>query len=98
MDGLIATGNITNLFKVSGNASVSNANIELAAGGVLMAQGSSASNQAVIILNNVDAISNSGGTTLVDVNKDADVTINEGLTTQKVTMRRGSGFEIIAHR
>ncbi len=78
MDGLIATGNITNLFKVSGNASVSNANIELAAGGVLMAQGSSASNQAVIILNNVDAISNSGGTTLVDVNKDADVTINEG--------------------
>jgi outer membrane autotransporter protein len=78
MDGLIATGNITNLFRVNGNATVSNANIDLASGGLLLAQGTNASNKSVIVLNNVDVVSNGGSTTLVDINKDADVTVNGG--------------------
>ncbi|WP_145594349.1 autotransporter outer membrane beta-barrel domain-containing protein [Yersinia aleksiciae] len=78
MDGLTATGNINNVFDINGSANISNANIDLASGAVLRAMGSSLTNKAVIVLNNVNAISRSGNATLVNVNMNADVTINGG--------------------
>lgn len=78
MDGLTATGNIKYVLDIAGNATVSNADINLDSGGALLALGDSASNQAVIILNNVNAVSDSGNVTMVDVNKNADITINGG--------------------
>ncbi|EPE4189209.1 autotransporter outer membrane beta-barrel domain-containing protein [Yersinia enterocolitica] len=78
MDGLNVTGNISRVLDITGQATVSNANIELASGGVLRTIGSSLSNKAIIILNNVNAVSNSGGTTMLDVNTNADLTVNGG--------------------
>lgn len=78
MDGLTATGNMNQVFDITGSATVSNANIDLASGAVLRAMGNSSTNKAVIILNNINAISHSGNATMVDVNMNADVTINGG--------------------
>ncbi|QHB34417.1 autotransporter outer membrane beta-barrel domain-containing protein [Yersinia canariae] len=78
MDGLTATGNIYQVLDITGSATVSNANIDLASGAVLRAMGNSSTNKAVIILNNINAISRSGTATMVNVNMNADVTINGG--------------------
>ncbi|WP_145931334.1 autotransporter outer membrane beta-barrel domain-containing protein [Yersinia bercovieri] len=78
MNGLTVTGNINNVFDINGSANISNANIDLASGSVLRAMGNSLTNKAVIVLNNVNALSRSGNSALVNVNMNADVTINGG--------------------
>ncbi|AJJ62522.1 autotransporter outer membrane beta-barrel domain-containing protein [Yersinia aldovae] len=78
MEGLNATGNIAQVLDITGKATISDANIELASGGVLRAMGNSLSNKAIIILNNVNAVSNSGGATMLNVNMNADLTVNGG--------------------
>ncbi|CNI58308.1 autotransporter family protein [Yersinia mollaretii] len=78
MNGLTATGNISNVFEINGNANITNANIDLASGSVLRAMGHSLTNKAVIVFNNVNALSRSGNSALVNVNMNADVTINGG--------------------
>ncbi|MFV8758567.1 autotransporter adhesin YapE, partial [Yersinia enterocolitica] len=89
MDGLTATGNMNQVFDITGSATVSNANIDLASGAVLRAMGSSSTNKAVIILNNINAISHSGNATMVNVNMNADVTINGGSYHSKGTYAMG---------
>ncbi|CNI21695.1 autotransporter outer membrane beta-barrel domain-containing protein [Yersinia pekkanenii] len=77
MDGLNVTGNILQVFNINGKATVSNADIELASGGVLRAIGNSLS-KAITVLNDVNAVSNSGNTVMIDVNSNSDVTLNGG--------------------
>ncbi|MGE4878132.1 autotransporter adhesin YapE [Yersinia enterocolitica] len=89
MDGLTATGNMNQVFDITGSATVSNANIDLASGAVLRAMGNSSTNKAVIILNNINAISHSGNATMVNVNMNADVTINGGSYHSKGTYAMG---------
>ncbi|MGE4800394.1 autotransporter outer membrane beta-barrel domain-containing protein [Yersinia hibernica] len=89
MDGLTATGNMSQVFDVTGAATVSNANIDLASGALLRAMGNSSTNKAVIILNNVNAISRSGNSAMVNVNMNADVTINGGSYLSKGTYATG---------
>lgn len=89
MDGLTATGNMSQVFDIAGSATVSNANIDLASGAVLRAMGNSSTNKAVIILNNINAISRSGNATMVNVNMNADVTINGGSYHSKGTYAMG---------
>ncbi|EPE4172242.1 autotransporter adhesin YapE [Yersinia enterocolitica] len=89
MDGLTATGNMNQVFDITGSATVSNANIDLVSGAVLRAMGNSSTNKAVIILNNINAISHSGNATMVNVNMNADVTINGGSYHSKGTYAMG---------
>ncbi|HEN3580134.1 TPA: autotransporter outer membrane beta-barrel domain-containing protein [Yersinia enterocolitica] len=89
MDGLTATGNMNQVFDITGSATVSNANIDLASGAVLRAMGNSSTNKAVVILNNINAISHSGNATMVNVNMNADVTINGGSYHSKGTYAMG---------
>ncbi|CNC71546.1 putative autotransporter protein [Yersinia frederiksenii] len=78
LDGLTVTGTMAQVFDAKGAVTLSDADIDLASGGVLRAMGNSSANKAVIIFNNVNAISHSGNTTMVDVNMNADVTLNSG--------------------
>lgn len=78
MDGLNVTGNIAQVLDIAGKATISNANIELASGGVLRAMGNSLNNKAIIVLNNVNAVSNSGSAVMLNVNMNADLTVNGG--------------------
>ncbi|MFV8799145.1 autotransporter outer membrane beta-barrel domain-containing protein [Yersinia sp. LJYL362] len=89
MDGLNVSGNMNQVLDITGKATISNANIDLASGGVLRAMGNSSTNKAIIILNNINAISHSGNATLVNVNMNADVTINGGSYHAKGTNAMG---------
>ncbi|WP_227728519.1 autotransporter outer membrane beta-barrel domain-containing protein [Yersinia proxima] len=89
MDGLTATGNMNQVLDITGSATVSNVTIDLASGAVLRAMGNSSINKAVIILNNINAISHSGNATMVNVNMNADVTINGGSYHSKGTYAMG---------
>ncbi|CNL48776.1 autotransporter outer membrane beta-barrel domain-containing protein [Yersinia alsatica] len=89
MDGLTATGTIAQVFDVTGAVTVTNADIDLASGGVLRAMGNSSTNKAVIIFNNVNAVSHGGNATMVDVNMNADVTLNGGSYHSKGTYATG---------
>ncbi|WP_145579505.1 autotransporter outer membrane beta-barrel domain-containing protein [Yersinia vastinensis] len=89
LDGLTATGNIAQVFDITGAATISNANIDLASGAVLRAMGNSSTNKAVIILNDVNAVSHSGNATMVNVNMNADVTVNGGSYHTKGTYALG---------
>ncbi|CRY55633.1 putative autotransporter protein [Yersinia intermedia] len=78
MNGLTVTGTMNNVFDINGSANISNANIDLVSGAVLRAAGDNLGNKAVIVFNNVNAISRGGNSALVDVNSYTDVTLHGG--------------------